>query len=126
MPVSFSNLPATSALSRALFSRMKDTVLGKSYRLSVAFVGKAEMRRLNRTYRKQDCPTDILSFPLSTDEGEVVFCTEEIRSQAPEFGRTPKNFLSFLFIHGLCHLKGMTHGSRMEGEEGKIRKKFGI
>ena len=126
MPVSFSNLPTTPALSRALFLRMKDAVLGKPYRLSVAFVGKAEMRHLNRTYRGKNSSTDILSFPLGKGEGEIVFCMEDVRKMAPDFDRTPQNFLPFLFIHGLCHLKGMAHGSRMEGQEKKYRKKFNI
>ena len=110
-------------ISRALLLPVKDAVLGKHYELSVAFVGAAEMRRLNRTYRGKDTSTDILSFPLSKDSGEIVFSPADIRSQAPLFGREVKNFLLFLFIHGLLHLKGMRHGSRMEHEEEKIRRK---
>jgi len=33
-------------------------------------------------------------------------------------------FIIYLFIHGLLHLKGFAHGKKMEKEEEKIRLKF--
>ena len=36
------------------------------------------------------------------------------------------NFIAFLFIHGLFHLKGLTHGSRMERAEKTVRAHFHI
>lgn len=111
---------------RAFFVSAKNAVLGKTYELDVAFVNEKEIQRLNSIYRNEDKPTDILSFPLSKEEGEIVLCMKEVEAHAPRFSRTPSNFLKFLFIHGLCHLKGMTHGGRMEREEEKFRKKFNI
>ena len=113
-------------VKRALLSEMKDAVLGKKYVLSVAFVSPAEMKNLNGKLRGKPLPTDILSFPLSQNSGEILLCAKEVRKQALLFGRTPENFLLFLFIHGLLHLKGYAHGSRMEHEEIKFQKKFGI
>jgi ssRNA-specific RNase YbeY (16S rRNA maturation enzyme) len=43
-----------------------------------------------------------------------------------EFGRTYDNFVSFLFVHGLVHLKGYDHGDKMEKMEIKFRKIFKI
>ena len=126
MSVTISNLPKRPRASRAFFLSAKNAVLGQGYALSVAFVSGKEMRRLNRLYRGKDTSTDILSFPLSKKEGDIVFSMKDVSAQAPRFSRTAPNFLSFLFIHGLCHLKGMKHGSRMEREEIKFRKKFGI
>ncbi len=101
-------------------------MLGKRYDLSVAFVPVREMRRQNRLYRGKDRATDILSFPLSKKSGEIIFCLSEVKKEAKQFKRTPENFLLFLLIHGLCHLKGYTHGSTMEYAEAKLRKKFGV
>ena len=111
---------------RVLLRKMKDTVLGKRYELSVAFVASAEIRKHNVRLRGQPSPTDILSFPLAQNSGEILFSLTEVKKQARLFHRTPSNFLLFLFIHGLLHLKGYEHGSRMEREEEKIRKEFGI
>ncbi len=84
------------------------------------------MRRLNKTYRGVDAPTDILSVPLSSESGEILLCMSEVTRRAPQFRRTAQTYLRFLVIHGLLHLKGYAHGRRMEQQEVKFRKKFGI
>ena len=101
-------------------------VLGNSYELSVAFVESSEIKKLNRKFRNKNEPTDILSFPLSNKSGEIVLCMTEIAKQSPLFGRTTANFLRFLFIHGLLHLKGYEHGRKMDALEDMWRKKFKI
>jgi len=105
---------------------MKNAVLGPAYDLSVAFVSANAMKKLNSKYRRKSYATDILSFPLSPSSGEILFSMKDIAEQAPKFGRRTANFLAFLFIHGLVHLKGYAHGSRMERLEAKFRKQFGI
>ncbi len=112
--------------SGLLCERIKNAVLGKNYNLSVAFIGEKRSRTLNRTYRHKDKPTDILSFPLSKNEGEIFINPNRAKIEARKFGRSYKNFLLFLLIHGFCHLKGMTHGSRMESIERKFRNKFKV
>ncbi len=104
----------------------KNAVLGKKYNLSVAIVTPKEIANLNKIYRNINKPTDILSFPLEKNEGEIYLCLSETKKMAKDFLRTYENFIAFLFIHGLCHLKGMDHGSTMEKEEIKFRKKFNI
>jgi probable rRNA maturation factor len=105
---------------------MKSAVLGRAYELSVAFVDEGVMRKLNSTYRNKRSSTDILSFPLSRRSGEILFSMGDVEKRAKMFGRAPLNFLAFLVIHGLLHLKGYAHGSKMEREEIKFRNKFGI
>ncbi len=104
----------------------KNSVLGKTYDLSLVFIGKKRMRTLNRTYRQKDYPTDILSFPLDKTSGEIFINLDIARKKSKEFDRTEKNYLSFLVIHGLVHLKGFDHGSRMEREEAITRKRFNV
>ena len=103
-----------------------EKVLGKNYELSLAFVGDTRSRKLNNAYRGKDKPTNILSFELSKNSGEIVINPRLVKKQAPKFGRTYKNFLCFLFIHGVHHLKGMEHSSTMDKAEEKIRKIFNI
>lgn len=113
-------------ISRSLFRCVKDAVLGPAYELSVAFVDSRVMRALNRRYRGIASPTDILSFPLSKTSGEIVFSMNEVKKRAPLFERSLTRFLAYLFIHGLLHLKGERHGSKMEAQEQKFRKKFNV
>ena len=113
-------------LPRVPFARMKNAVLGADYDLSVAFVGDAEARRLNIKHRGKDYIPNVLSFELEPNAGEIFINPSEARRQAPDFDRTPSNMVAFLFIHALCHLKGMEHGATMERTEAKFRKKFGV
>ena len=108
------------------FADMKDAVLGKDYELSLIIVGRKEIQKLNKEYREINKPTDILSFPLSESFGEMYINPEMAKLEAKKFDRNYENFLAFLFIHGLVHLKGFDHGSTMEGMEIVFRKKFGI
>jgi probable rRNA maturation factor len=106
------------------FVRIKNAVLTESYELSVAFVTPKESHRLNKTYRKKDKPTNILSFPLDKNSGEIVLDLKTSRADAPNFEMSESKFLLFLVIHGMLHLKGLDHGSTMEREERKFLKKF--
>lgn len=108
------------------FVQFKEKVLGKKYELNLTFVGKKKIHSLNKIYRKVDSPTDILSFPLDKESGEIFICQEIAKKKAPKFDRDYNNFLQFLFIHGLIHLKGYDHGDEMEKEEIKYRKYFKI
>lgn len=113
-------------LSSLPFGQMKVAVLGTKYELVLNFVTAQKIQTLNRTYRDLDQPTDILSFPLSKNSGEIFICQTYANKKAVTFGRARENYLAFLVIHGLVHLKGFEHSSRMESIEAKYRQKFGI
>jgi len=113
-------------MSKALLAQIKKAVLGSDYELSFSFVSSAEIKKLNQIYRNINKATDILSFPLSKTSGEILICKSEAKKEMVKFGRTYENFLTFLYIHGLVHLKGYDHGSKMEKVEEKYRKQFKI
>jgi probable rRNA maturation factor len=121
-----STLKRTPSIDGVLFNKLKDKILGKKYDLSVVFIGKKRMRKLNCNHRNKDYPTDILSFTIEKDSGEIFIFPEKAKQKAKEFDRKFSNYLYFLFIHGLTHLKGFEHGSRMEYEEAKVRSLFNI
>jgi rRNA maturation RNase YbeY len=106
------------------FAKIKNEILGKKYSLSIAYVTAAKSRELNKKYRHKDRATNVLSFPLRKDTGELVLCRSVIRKEAKNFGRTFEEFLGFLVIHGMLHLKGEQHSSKMEREEEKYDKKY--
>lgn len=120
------------------FGLMKNIVLGKKYNLSLMFAGDAKLAKLNKIYRGKNGTTDILSFPISKNNGEIYISIRESKRQASDFGygvglknlskkirdRETAKFVGFLFIHGMLHLKGYSHGSTMEQEEAKLVKKF--
>ena len=108
------------------FASIKDAGLGLNYSLSLVFIGEKESQKLNFSYRGKNKPTNILSFPLDKKSGEIFITLSVARKEALMFDRTFSNFIAFLFIHGLMHLKGHLHGDTMERAESKLRRKFAV
>jgi probable rRNA maturation factor len=84
--------------------------------LSVALVGNPEIRRLNAKYRNKNYATDVLSFPAEDHLpgpvrllGDVVISVDKTRAQARQRGRTLKEEMTTLLIHGIMHLLGYDH-----------------
>ncbi len=111
-------------LPRLPFLEMKNDILGKNYSLSIAFVEEKESRKINKKYRGKNKSTNILSFSLRKNEGELVLCPAVIKREAKDFFRNFNQFLGFLVIHGMLHLKGLEHSSTMERAEAKYDKKY--
>ncbi len=106
------------------FEKLKNDILGKQYSLSMAYVSEKQSKEINKKYRKKDKATNVLSFPLRKDEGEIILCPAVIKREAKSFSKTFDQFLSFLVIHGMLHLKGMKHSSTMERAEKFYSKKY--
>lgn len=131
IPVVFTNSTKTKLTGLVfanidLMNEIKNAVLGDNYDLTLSVIGTEHIQTLNRTTRGIDTPTDILSFPLDEETGEIYINLECARTEAEKFDRTYENFLSFLLIHGMVHLKGIDHGSTMERIEARFRKEFGV
>ncbi len=95
--------------------KVKNQVLGEKYDLSVFFAPEKEMRRLNKIYRKKDYPANVLSFPLSPNEGEILINEKYQKNAGLSF---------YLFIHSILHLSGLKHGKKMDEKELEIMQKF--
>ena len=106
------------------FLQLKNAILGKKYELSLVFPKINESKDLHITWKNKTDPVNILSFPLDENEGEIFITLSKARTEAKKYQRTYHNHLTFLFIHGCLHLKGMDHGDKMEKEEEYWCKKF--
>jgi probable rRNA maturation factor len=104
---------------------IQEAILGKRYDLSVAFLSPHSMRGVTRRTKNKDKASNVLSFPLSKTSGEILLCRETARKEAPQWGIPYRDFLAYLFIHGLLHLRGFKHGATMERQERRFLKRFG-
>ena len=111
------------ALPRVPFADLKKEILGDDYELSICFVGKAKMKSLSEQYKGDGTHMNVLSFPLQKNSGEIIMNFETIKKEAADFTHSPKKHLIFIVIHGMLHLAGHTHGSKMESEEKRLMKK---
>ncbi|MBP9771874.1 MAG: rRNA maturation RNase YbeY [Candidatus Pacebacteria bacterium] len=107
-----------------LWSTIAKSILGARYDLSVVLVGNARSHRLNLTYRGKDKPTNVLAFPVTETDGEIYLNIPYAIKEAPRYDHAPAHHLTYLFIHGLLHLKGLNHGPKMEALEAKLLKRF--
>ena len=103
---------------------IKEKILGKKYTLTVVFCTPKESQERNKTYRDKDYPTNILSFPLSPEEGEIYISLSTVRKDMKKFEMSYEKLLHLLVIHGCLHLKGLDHGSTMEGLEDIYLRKY--
>jgi len=122
---SLKNLTKTKAPSLP-YREIAKYILGGEYNLSLAFVGEKRIKDLNTKFRKKEKVTDILSFSLSKKTGEIIICLKKARKDSPLFEHSYRQHVGFLFIHGILHLKGMAHSSRMESKERQAMKKFSL
>jgi probable rRNA maturation factor len=81
--------------------------------ISVTFLGRDSMRRLNLRHKGSDRPTDVLAFALEQPGGravgDVYVCPEVARREARERGIPLREELVRLVIHGTLHALGRDH-----------------
>lgn len=98
--------------------------------VSVVLASDPLLRRLNRSYRGKDRPTDVLSFPGEGGEtglGDVVISVQTARRNASTLGRSLAQELEVLALHGLLHLLGYDHETddgTMERLERRLRRRL--
>ncbi len=124
-------------LSNTLQTVIKELGKGES-ELLIRLVNEVEMQNLNKVYRHQDKPTNVLSFPsglpIEIDEvilGDVVICTQVVLKESIEQRKSFNDHLTHMAIHGTLHLLGYDHidtkdAQQMESLETKILAKIGI
>jgi probable rRNA maturation factor len=98
-----------TALRRAALVTMRAEQCSPHSEVSIAVVDDAAIRALNRRYRADDRPTDVLAFAQDGVEGllgDVVISAERAAAQAPRYGHTVERELRLLVIHGVLHLLG--------------------
>ena len=98
--------------------------------LGVALVSDQRMRSLNKSYRRKDYATDVLSFE-GDGVGDLVIATGVATRQAREAGHSYQTELRVLALHGLLHLLGYDHedpddNGRMQRAETRLRRKGGL
>ncbi len=92
--------------------------------VTLVVVGDRAMRTLNRRWRKQDRPTDVLSFANgdATPDGrralgDIVIAAPTAERQAKTGGHGLDREMEILAVHGILHLLGFDHGRAMSRAE---------
>ena len=127
MALQVRNRQRTIRLDTKFLKKVGETTLAKmgvgEAECALVLVGDRAMARLNERYRGIARSTDVLSFPmregpfasLSPDLlGDVVISAETADRQSRAAGRSLREEVAALLIHGILHLLGYDHQTRSE------------
>jgi probable rRNA maturation factor len=94
--------------------------------VSIRIVDAGEMQVLNRDYRDQDKPTNVLAFPAGDAGfappgerpllGDIVVCAGIVAQEAGEQGKALGDHWGHMLVHGTLHLLGHDHQTDHEAE----------
>ncbi len=83
------------------------------------------IKKINKDFRGVDKETDVLSFPLKSENnleniplGSIVISADMVKKASKKFGHSQKDEFTLLFIHATLHLLGYDH----EIDNGQMRK----
>lgn len=114
-------------VSEELIEKIKDIIVecldyegyDDEYEVSLSFVDNKEIHELNKQFRGIGRPTDVLSFPMLSDEfdieleeeslGDIVISLERAFEQSLEYNHSFEREVCFLVCHSTFHLLGYDH-----------------
>lgn len=114
------SVSTSGTLPRVPFLALKEKILGAKYELSITFLPPTQAQALNIAHRGKDYVPNTLSFPLTKTSGEIILCKSVLRKECGAFEMSYEQFLIYILIHSMLHLKGYEHGSTMERKEKQL------
>jgi probable rRNA maturation factor len=117
-------VPHSRSLNRWAQAAVRDAKTARrdrqmQHELTIRVVGAAESRKLNRTWRGKDKPTNVLSFPalpvlhgqheLAPELGDLAICAPVVAREAREQGKPAQAHWAHMVVHGVLHLLGYDH-----------------
>lgn len=102
-----------------LSTQLKNKILIQRAELTLVFVGAKTMQNINYNFRHKNKPTDVISFPSESSEslGELIFCLDVLKRQAPRFHQSLDREFLYMLIHGVLHLLGYDHEKSPKAEK---------
>ena len=116
LPPSLGQAPVRNRVLRAAATTLEQEGIAANVGLSILLTDDEAIRILNRDFRGQDKPTDVLSFPASSDFpgsarylGDVAISLATAERQSSAGGHSLLDELTLLTAHGVLHLLGYDH-----------------
>jgi len=106
------------ALLRRAINAAASAAASSGGEVSVVLADDAAVRKLNRTWRHRDAPTNVLSFPAHAARGDgqqprflgdIVIAYETAAREAGSARKSLAQHLAHLAVHGFLHLVGYDH-----------------
>jgi len=98
---------------------MQAIPMDTSINLCIKFVDKKQIKEINKSFRKKNTSTDVISFVgpgLVMDEyikcnymGDIVVCADYIEDEAMRMNKSKEAHWAHIILHGVLHLQGYDH-----------------
>jgi probable rRNA maturation factor len=121
----FADQADAELIERAVVATLVVEAVSGPVEVSVLVTDDAALHALNRDYRGEDAPTDVLSFAAEDQPsagptfvlppdaprylGDIAISYERVVAQAAEYGHSRERELAYLTAHGVLHLLGYDH-----------------
>ncbi len=116
MSLQFGDIPQAArhraALPRHFVTRCIRHALALDAEITVRIVSEEEGRELNKSYRKKDYATNVLTFDYAQEPvvmADLVLCAPVVAREAKEQGKTLAAHYAHLLVHGALHAQGWDH-----------------
>lgn len=127
---------AETVIREAIAVAAKRTARGAA-EIAILLTDDSAIRKINRQWRDQDKPTNVLSFPANeagreaAHLGDIVIAYETLAREAAAENKPFAHHLAHLTIHGYLHLLGYDHlsdadAAQMEKLETALLETLGI
>ena len=106
--------------------RLADVIGEHGSLVEIILVNSDYIQKINKRYRNEDRPTDVISFsysdeveiPIEDDSvGELYISFEYVEKEAKLQGVDPRHLLMRVALHGLLHVTGYDHETDSEAHE---------
>ena len=124
-----------AALPRHFVARCIRHALVDDAEITVRIVNAQEGQALNRSYRKKDYATNVLTFDYAQSPlvlADLVLCAPVVAQEAKAQGKTLAAHYAHLLVHGTLHAQGWDHETSladalaMEAQEVSILRGLGL
>lgn len=113
---------AAQATETALGRDLSETVL------TISLATDAEVEKLNRQWRNKIGPTNVLSFPATSDMplpppgeprplGDIIMAAGVVKSEAEQQNKSLEHHLVHLAVHGILHIMDYDHINEAEADK---------
>lgn len=124
---------ARNVPTAARIRRWARAALAAEAQVTIRIVGATEGRLLNRSYRRKDYATNVLTFVFRDHApfaGDIALCAPVITREARAQRKPVAAHYAHMVVHGLLHLQGYDHESEndarvMERRERTLLAAFG-
>ena len=118
-------------VSEELIEKIKDIIIecldyegyDDDYEVSLSFVDNKEIHELNKQFRGIDRPTDVLSFPMLSDDFDIEL-EEESLGESKEYNHSFEREVCFLVCHSTFHLLGYDHDTEENTKQMREKEEY--